>query len=164
MKSSRHIIPSHFTASGVVVHDGHILLVNHRRIGAWVPPGGHVEGNELPEETVVREILEETGLEVEVISDIMPATASPDAFFLSRPLFVQAVIAVEKGEQFYHIDLAYLCRPKENGFGSGLPPLRHNPEVKESRWIRLSEINSVPLAKNVLEILELLDERMLSAP
>lgn len=164
MKSSRHAIPSHFTASGVVLYDGHILLVNHKRIGAWVPPGGHIETDELPEETVVREILEETGLEVEVISDIMPNTATPDAFFLSRPLFVQAVIAIEKGEQFYHIDLAYLCRPKSNGSGSGLPELLHSPEVKESRWIKLSEINSVPLAKNVQEILELLDERMLSAP
>jgi 8-oxo-dGTP diphosphatase len=164
MKSARHAIPSHFTASGIVLHEGHILLVNHKRIGAWVPPGGHVEPDELPEETVVREILEETGLQVEVLSETMPATGSPDAFFLSRPLFMQAVIAVEKGEQFYHIDLAYLCRAVNAGSGEGLPALQHNPEVKESRWIRLSEITSVPLAKNVLEILELLDDRMLSAP
>lgn len=155
------MIPSHFTASGVVVQDGHILLVNHKRIGAWVPPGGHVEPDELPEETVLREILEETGVEVEIISDPMPPTDDPDAFFLSRPFFVQAVLAMEKGERCYHIDLAYLCRPS----GAGLPPLSCNPEVKESRWIKLSEITSVPLAKNVLEILELLREKaILSTP
>jgi ADP-ribose pyrophosphatase YjhB (NUDIX family) len=157
MKTSRHMIPSHFTASGVVVQDGHILLVNHKRIGAWVPPGGHVEPDELPEETVVREILEETGVEVEIISDPMPKAADgdPDAFFLLRPLFVQAVVAVEKGERYYHIDLAYLCRPKQ----TGLPPLSCSPEVKESRWIKLTELTSVPLAKNVPEIVGLLDSR-----
>jgi 8-oxo-dGTP diphosphatase len=164
MKSSRHAIPSHFTASGVVVQDGHILLVHHKRIGAWVPPGGHIEPDEMPEETVVREILEETGVEVEVLSETMPETTTPDAIFLARPLFVQAVLAVEKGERYYHVDLAYLCRPKANGSGSGLPLLISNEEVKESRWIKLSEISSVPLANNVLEILELLDAQILSTP
>jgi ADP-ribose pyrophosphatase YjhB (NUDIX family) len=164
MNFPRHDIPSHFTASGVVIHDGHILLVNHKRIGAWVPPGGHVEEKELPEETVVREILEETGIEVEIISEVMPKTNSADAFFLRRPLFVQAVVAVERGETFYHVDLSYLCRPLRTGADNGLPSPRHNAETKEARWVKLSEINSVPLAKNVIEILELLPATTLSTP
>jgi hypothetical protein len=72
---------------------------------------------------------------------------------------MQAVLAVEGGERFYHVDLAYLCRVKHSSEGS-LPPLSNNPEVKESRWIRLTELNSVPLAKNVLEILDLLDDQI----
>jgi ADP-ribose pyrophosphatase YjhB (NUDIX family) len=72
MKSPRHQIPSHFTASGIVIEQGHLLLVNHRRIGAWVPPGGHIEADELPEECAAREILEETGVEVEIISRPSP--------------------------------------------------------------------------------------------
>ena len=162
MNFARHQLPAHFTASGVVIHEGHILLVNHKRIGAWVPPGGHVEPTELPEETVVREIMEETGIAVEIISDHMPETSSPDAFFLRRPLFMQAVVAVERGETFYHVDLSYLCRPVVSGSESGLPELSHNAETKEARWIKLSEISSVPLAKNVIEILELLPSATLS--
>ena len=94
MQSSRHDIPHHFTASGLVIEQGHILLVNHKRIGAWVPPGGHIEPDELPEETVVREILEETGVSVAVISKQWAPNDDPDAFFLLQPLFMQAVLAV----------------------------------------------------------------------
>ena len=47
--------------------DGRILLVK-RSYGAhdWVLPGGNAEANESPIETVMREVWEETGLEVEV--------------------------------------------------------------------------------------------------
>lgn len=158
MKYSRLNLPHHFTASGVVIEQGHVLLVNHRRIGAWVPPGGHVESDEMPEETVVREIEEETGLKVEIISESMPQTGDQEAFFLARPLFVQSVIAFEKNETVYHVDLAYLCRPAAGVPRSdGLPILSRNPEVKESRWIPLHAIDSVPLAKNVREIVHLIE-------
>src|SRR5690349_704299 len=136
MIPSHHGLPHHFTASGIVIDQGHILLVNHKRIGAWVPPGGHIEDNEMPEETVVREILEETGLLVEICGKPKVQTGDRDAFFLSSPLYVQSVLAIEAGERFYHVDLAYLCRPKRVGEDPpGLPLLQHNPEVKEARWV-----------------------------
>ncbi len=43
-----------------------VLLIQRRDVPVWVLPGGGVERNEYPEETVVREILEETGFTVKV--------------------------------------------------------------------------------------------------
>jgi 8-oxo-dGTP pyrophosphatase MutT (NUDIX family) len=43
---------------------GTILLVAHRKAGLWLPPGGHVEPDEDPWHTVVREAAEELGLAV----------------------------------------------------------------------------------------------------
>jgi ADP-ribose pyrophosphatase YjhB (NUDIX family) len=157
-----HNLPHHFTASGLVLADGHILLVNHKRLGAWVPPGGHIEEFELPEETAVREILEETGVRVEVVcqSAIAVNQDDPDAFFLAQPLFIQSVLAIEQGRRFYHLDFVYLCRPLA-GAGEhaiGLPPLQANAEVKEARWIHLADIDSLPLAKNVKGALQFLPQ------
>jgi ADP-ribose pyrophosphatase YjhB (NUDIX family) len=45
---------------------GRVLLCHRRDMDAWNLPGGGVERGELPSETVIRETLEETGLEVVV--------------------------------------------------------------------------------------------------
>jgi len=36
-----------------------IYLVDHIKAKMWIPPGGHIEQNELPEDTVIREFEEE---------------------------------------------------------------------------------------------------------
>lgn len=54
---------------GLVVHDGKVLLIQRGHEpgkGRWTLPGGYVEEDEAPDETVVREVLEETGLKTKV--------------------------------------------------------------------------------------------------
>lgn len=52
----------HFTATVYVVNDGATALHRHGRLGIRVPPGGHVERDELPHESAIREVEEEIGL------------------------------------------------------------------------------------------------------
>jgi 8-oxo-dGTP pyrophosphatase MutT (NUDIX family) len=149
-----HNIPRHFTASAVVLADNHILLVHHRRIGAWLPPGGHIEPDEMPHEAAQRETLEETGVEIEVVSVPLPLTGDSDAFILPSPLCIHSVKAVEKGVAYYHIDFAFLCRLKDSPVE--LPKVAHSDEeVFSARWFALDSYKEVPLAKNVLEVVAL---------
>jgi 8-oxo-dGTP diphosphatase len=56
-------------ANGVVVKDGRVLLTRRAHapwLGLWCSPGGFCEYGEHPAEAVVREVLEETGLDVAV--------------------------------------------------------------------------------------------------
>jgi ADP-ribose pyrophosphatase YjhB (NUDIX family) len=63
----RHYLNSKPTAGGVVVRDGKLLLVRREREpfkDLWDLPGGFLDAGEHPEAAVVRELREETGLEV----------------------------------------------------------------------------------------------------
>lgn len=65
----------HTTASAVVVDRGtaSVLLVLHKKMGVWVFPGGHVDPDEAPHETAVREVREETGIEPVLFTPAAPA-------------------------------------------------------------------------------------------
>lgn len=45
-----------------------VLLHIHKKSGSLYPLGGHIEPHELPHEAAEREVMEESGLEVEIIS------------------------------------------------------------------------------------------------
>lgn len=55
---------------GVLIENGKVLLLNHKGLGdsgfLWLPPGGGVDFGETISETLQREFLEETNLEVKL--------------------------------------------------------------------------------------------------
>ena len=97
----------HFTVAVFVVRDGKVLLHWHRKLGMWLPPGGHIEPDELPDEAALREVLEETGVEVELAGERRDDVEDPVQ--LHRPAGVQ-LENIGPGHQ--HIDLIYFARPK----------------------------------------------------
>lgn len=56
-----------FTATLYVLDDDKVLMIFHRKLNKWLPPGGHVEENELPHEAALRECEEETGVIGEIV-------------------------------------------------------------------------------------------------
>ena len=126
----------HFTATGFVIHEGHVLLHWHPKVRAWLPPGGHIEANEDPVQAVLREIEEETGTQ----ADVVPT--GPD-FKLDYPAQVTPpfIIMVEDihdpvAGYHQHIDMIYVCR------------LAASPNVLNDGWLWVSRAdlaNSTPL-------------------
>ncbi|HZJ08697.1 MAG TPA: NUDIX domain-containing protein [Trueperaceae bacterium] len=96
-----------WAVSVFVIWREQVLLHRHRKLRLWLPPGGHVEFGELPDEAAVREVLEETGVAVELVGE--RAVEAPGPVQLVRPRGVQ-LEAIAPGHE--HIDLVYLARPR----------------------------------------------------
>ena len=95
-----------FTATTFVVWRGRVLLHKHKKLGHWFPPGGHIDPHELPDDAAVREVLEESGVPVELIGERALPIDEPRQ--LVRPRGVQ-LETISPGHE--HIDLIYFARP-----------------------------------------------------
>ncbi len=95
-----------FTATAFVVWRQQVMLHQHKKMNIWLPCGGHIDANELPDEAAVREVYEESGVEIELVGE--RALPIDDPYQLIRPRGVQL-------EQIYpgheHIDLIYFATP-----------------------------------------------------
>lgn len=101
----------HFVATVYVVNDGATLLHEHGKLGLWLPPGGHIDRDELPHEAARREVREETGLDVELARE-HDDVRSPTVESLPEPahLLLEDINVSEAGVGHQHIDFVYYGR------------------------------------------------------
>jgi ADP-ribose pyrophosphatase YjhB (NUDIX family) len=95
-----------YTVATFVVHAGRVLLLFHAKMGLWLPPGGHIEHGELPDEAAVREVLEETGVHCRLVGEHGVDVEYPRQ--LIRPYGIQ-LEQIRPGVE--HIDLVYFAVP-----------------------------------------------------
>ncbi len=126
-----------FCASVFVVNpiDKKILLCHHQKFNRWVQPGGHIEDDELPEETALRETYEETGVRVRLLGERFPRE---DDFI--RPLGIQR----NRGKDgSLHIDITYV----------GIPINQDNviedDEIDRCAWFSLEELNDIEVFPDI---------------
>ncbi len=97
-----------FTVAVFATWRGRVLLLFHPKLRMWLPPGGHIEEGELPDEAAVREVLEETGVRVRLLGERGVDVEYPRQ--LARPVGIQ-LEDIAPGHQ--HIDLVYFAEPVE---------------------------------------------------
>lgn len=102
-----------FTATVYIFHDSKVLLHPHKKLSKWLPPGGHIEKNESPPEAAIREVLEETGLEIRFIEKEHHAIDAPNAKSIPRPyLCLEEWVPPHKEEPAHiHIDMIFIATP-----------------------------------------------------
>lgn len=121
-----------YVATAIIIRDDRMLLVHHKKLNLWLPPGGHVEEGELPSECVVREVKEETGLDVEIVNKT-PAVVSDHAIPFPTADWTQ--LEDIQGTHC-HYDFVYRC----NILGG---TLTKSHESNDIRFFEAKEIRSL---------------------
>jgi len=119
-----------FTVQAYIVYQDKVLLIHHIKLNKWLPIGGHIELNEDPEEALFREIKEECGLDVTVMS-FKPQIEHINGKFLYAPKFLD----IHKiSDTHRHIGMIYFLKSSsdqvklEEGIHSGI------------RWFTIDEM------------------------
>lgn len=129
-----------FTVAVFVLHCEHVILHPHRKLGIWLPPGGHIEPNELPDDAAIREVAEEAGIVVELLGERgIPADYPDQPVQLVRPEGIQ-LEQIGPGHQ--HIDLIYFARPRERD--NGMPAL-----AEGMTWVAAADLHRIPVTAEV---------------
>ncbi len=101
------------TVNGFIFHDGKLLLIMHKYLKRWIHVGGHVEEGEFLDDALLREIKEETNLDVEIISSKGVSNDHSNEeirlFIMKKPFHVHE--RERNGKKTVAFD--YLCFAKE---------------------------------------------------
>jgi len=106
------------------------LLIHHGKLDLWLPVGGHIEKDETPDEALIREIKEETNLDVEILNKPDISTEGNIENVLATPVHVN----VHSVGDHDHCSFFYVCRAKNP------ETLKINEELKGFKWVTKEEL------------------------
>jgi 8-oxo-dGTP pyrophosphatase MutT (NUDIX family) len=127
------------SCGGIVIRDGssgpEIVLGRRRRDDAsstWSLPKGTPDGDETIEETALREVTEETGLDVRIVAPVGPI----------EYYFMQRGVRIHKTVHYFLME------------ASGTDTSGHDHEFDEVRWVPIDEartLMSFPTERQIVE-------------
>lgn len=130
-----------FTVEVLIVCRGRVLLRKHDKYGIWLGVGGHIELGEDPNEAALREVLEEVGLDIELVGS-MPGLKGlrhghrellPPRYMHRHPI----------AETHEHVAMVYFARSNSDTLS--------DPEGTgaETRWCSYEDLHELPLDPDI---------------
>lgn len=117
----------HFTGSAWVLNPAHThtLMLLHRKLNMWLQPGGHADGDSDITRVVLKEISEESGVDLSHIKLINEEIFDVD---------IHVVHATEFDPRHEHFDIRFLVELDDS------LPLPGNEESHQIGWVPLEEV------------------------
>jgi mutator protein MutT len=120
----------------LIFEDANLLLVERAKEplkGYWSLPGGIVEAGEKLEDAIRREVLEETGLEVESLSVF--------------EIFERIIPDAAGKAEYHYVLIDYLCRPSGGN-------LLAASDVSRVAWVHEQNLGEYRLTEGTLSVIE----------
>jgi len=130
-----------YVTMAFIFYDKRLLVVLHKKIGKWLHVGGHLESDEDFEESLFREIKEETGLTVKIVktyaNDLHEQFFIKEENFEAKPLIMPFFIHKTITPKTKEIIFDYICMADSDKIKL------QKEELVEYKWISQKEINSL---------------------
>jgi 8-oxo-dGTP pyrophosphatase MutT (NUDIX family) len=135
---SRELKKGHLTGSAWVVNQAktHVLLLHHRKLGKWLQPGGHADGDFNLRRVAEREVREETGVTA-------LCSYCEDIFDLDIHEIPER--GDEPAHLHYDIRFAFIT-------AAGEEQLTSNHESNGVRWVEISRLEEFTKEESILRM------------
>ncbi|MDF4250458.1 NUDIX domain-containing protein [Streptomyces sp. WMMB303] len=127
--AANSVVPS--VTAAVQDAEGRLLLIHKTDNDLWALPGGGHDVGESISETVVREVEEETGIRVEVLS-VVGLYTDP-----------KHVMAYDDGEVRQQFSICFRAQPVAG-------TLRTSSESKEVRWVNPADLDALAIHPSMM--------------
>jgi len=130
-----------FTVEVFIVYNNKVLLRKHDKYGIWLGVGGHIELDEDPNQTALREVKEEVGLDIMLISngDLPPYSNTETELITPFHLNKHTI-----NNEHSHIALVYYAKASNDNV---------IPEKSDDEWLWMTkdEVNNnqINLSSNI---------------
>ena len=133
------------TAAAYIFHNNKLLLILHAKLNLWLPPGGHLEPNETPDEAATREAREETGLNITLLNVLPLSIPSVEGSRDTPTPFFTNVHSVGDHD---HWGACYLSESSSSN-------VTMTSEIKKYRWFSQEEVALDPLIRSDIKAIAL---------
>jgi 8-oxo-dGTP pyrophosphatase MutT (NUDIX family) len=140
--------PGHITGSAwVLSHDRQrCLLVHHAKLGKWLQPGGHADGNPNVPQVALQEVREESGLcEVMLVGDEEEVIPLDVDVHTIPARFGSPGNTLEDAHEHHDIRFLAVAQPGQE--------LVRSDESHDVRWFRRRELLEITQEESVLRML-----------
>ena len=143
---------SHYVATGYIYdkESGRFLLIQHKKLGKWLAPGGHLEDGEEPHAGALREVQEEIGQSGRVIDLLAtPQVHTPSVPQLPAPfcILAETIPAGPRDGEHIHIDFVYVIEIDPTASLN-----LSDAEIALARWFVIEEIDALNTYENVKQV------------
>ena len=134
----RNCWSGHVTGSAWVVNlrQTHVLLTHHRKLDRWLQLGGHSDGDGDLLRVACREAVEESGLVVEPVRDVL------------FDIDIHLIPARQDEPAHHHFDVRFALR------AVGGDAYRVSDESHALRWVKIDEIDTYTTEPSMLRMAE----------
>ena len=118
------------TVAGYIFYEDKVLLIQHKKSKLWLPVGGHIDKDEIPDNAMIRKAKEEVGLEVKLLNMVGIPQKGNIVQQMATPFYAN----IHNVGTHNHYCLFYICE------SSSRKTILKKKEIMNAEWFSIKKL------------------------